>query len=117
MSVGDVNVQTPGGFRVQYTDDARSQMALMSDTERRYVESTVSAIAAVNPYSRSIPTEELSDRRMAETDSADIIFWVSNHVKMLTVVDIRGVTSDANDAKAGRPPLNAHPYFLDDEEE
>ena len=87
----EVPVQSPGGFDVQYTDDALGQASKLADDVRTRLYNHMAMVAAVNPYLHGTIAQDFGtdDRRSLDFESLTISFWLSRHVKILTVVDIR----------------------------
>lgn len=89
-----VPVPTLGGFKVQYTPTAQSLIDGLKPNLRKRLVQYMTGIAEANPYAQSeLGTPPLGpDRRSLTFQNVTVTFWVSNEVKMVTVVDV--VTSE-----------------------
>ena len=94
--------QTPGGYLVQYTDDAIGQKSKLDESLCNKVEETMRVIAAVNPYHHGVEQWNIRDRRRVAVAEASVLFVVSEAVKVLTVVDVQIGTNPA-DTSGGFP--------------
>lgn len=94
--------QTPGGYLVQYTDDAIGQKAKLDEALCNRVEEAMRVIAAVNPYHHGVEQWNIRDRRRITIERASVLFIVSEQVKVLTVVNIE-TGSEPSDTSGGFP--------------
>jgi hypothetical protein len=80
----------PGGFWVQYTDSACTQLESLHDQTCTTVQEKLRVIAAVDPYAhgRTDPSIGHRDRRIVSIGEMLVTFWVSGDLKVLTVVNI-----------------------------
>lgn len=81
----------PGGYRVQYTDEAQQQMESLELKLCGDIDGYMQAVAAISPRNRSTQVGALADLRSVERSGYVATFWVSEPFPMeriLTVVDV-----------------------------
>ncbi|MBD3004787.1 hypothetical protein [Streptomyces sp. 5-10] len=125
--VVEIQAQTPGGYRVQYTDAAHRQMEGLDPELCNRVDGAIQAVAAISPRNRSSQVGDMADRRRVKAEGMLVTFWLSEPMSMmriLTVIDVTHEAETLNTAKEEPTPVvplasKSLPYvhFIDDPEE
>lgn len=88
MTMRKIPFQTPGDYRVQYTNRATEQLESLATALRTRIQDEIKKIASVNPSAHGIPHKDMRDRRAVMVDGIEVSFWVSSEVKTVTVVAV-----------------------------
>lgn len=84
----DMSFASPGGYRVQYSDDAIKHLEKLPDETRIRIIQKINTASVANPYRESTQEGELTDRVRMTTEDASALVWISSGVRVLTVVQI-----------------------------
>lgn len=94
--------ETASTWRIQYTDHARTVVDGLDTGDRRTVDTAVAEIVAADPYRMGHPSKETPDRRTVLKGLVYIRFWLSDDLRVLTVVDVWTV-GRTPDPRTGTP--------------
>ena len=86
---GTVTDQIPGGYRVQYGDDAQAQIEQLPGDLRSRIQKKIQVASAVNPYTHGASEGGIADRIRLYESGVSALVWVSADVRVMTVVEVQ----------------------------
>lgn len=95
-------------FLVQYTNEAKTQLAQLEYTICTAVQQKLDVVSSVDPYAHGDidPVAEHRDRRIVTVEEVKVTFWISPDIRLLTVMRIQQEgESDSWPTPQPRPPL------------
>jgi len=82
--------QIPGGFLVQWTDEAKQQFVELPDDLQERIDREIGTASAINPRLRGVVQDGIRDRiRLNREQGVSALVWLSEDLKILTVVEVR----------------------------
>lgn len=84
----------PGGYRVQYADEAQRQIEELPSELRAALQRKIQVASAVNPYTHGRVEGGIADRLRMHEERVSALVWVSSDVRVLTVVGVQIEDSD-----------------------
>jgi hypothetical protein len=85
----DDTIQIPGGYRVQFGDDAQKQFEELPGDLRARIQKKIQVASAVNPYTHGTSEGGIADRLRMWESGVSALVWVSAGVRVMTVVQIQ----------------------------
>lgn len=82
-------IDIPGGYRVQYGDEAQAQMEALPGDLRTRIQRKIQVASAVNPYTHGAPEGGIADRIRMWESGVSALVWVSEEVRVMTVAQVQ----------------------------